>query len=91
MGALESPFNSIQESIAELMDSLDLLVYPNPFNKATSPLNSAYDVPADKQEQVKAINKIILDEIKNKETIFVIGQFIPLLSCFSQIRQTQSC
>lgn len=51
-----------------------------PFNKATSPLNSAYDVPKDKQDKVKEINKIILNEIKTKETIFAIGQYA--YNCF---------
>lgn len=51
-----------------------------PFNKATSPLNKAYDVPKEKQDKVKQINKIILDEIKNKESIFAIGQYA--YNCF---------
>jgi hypothetical protein len=46
-----------------------------PFNKASKPLNSAYDVPKDKQEKVKKINSIILDEIANKDNFIVVGQY----------------
>ncbi|ARF09786.1 hypothetical protein Indivirus_3_35 [Indivirus ILV1] len=51
-----------------------------PFNKASRALNNAYNIPKDKQEQVKNINKTILNEIKNKDTIFVIGQYA--YNCF---------
>ena len=46
-----------------------------PFNKASKPLNDAYSVPKDKQEVVKKINKLIIDEISNKDTFIIIGQY----------------
>ncbi len=46
-----------------------------PFNKATSPLNSAYDIPKDKQEEIKKINDIIIGEIENKDNYIIVGQY----------------
>lgn len=46
-----------------------------PFNKATKGLNNAYDVPSDKKETVRKINRFLFDSIKNKETYIVVGQY----------------
>lgn len=46
-----------------------------PFNKATKPLNNAYDVPNDKREIVNKINRILIDIIKNKENFIIVGQY----------------
>ena len=46
-----------------------------PFAQASKPLNSAYDVPKDKQDKVKKINEIILDEITNKDSFIIVGQY----------------
>ncbi|QKF93805.1 polyA polymerase [Fadolivirus algeromassiliense] len=46
-----------------------------PFNKASKPLNNAYDVPKDKKEIVNQINKTIIDHINNKENYIIVGQY----------------
>lgn len=46
-----------------------------PFNKATKPLNSAYDVPKDKKDIVQQINKLILNEIADQENFIIFGQY----------------
>lgn len=51
-----------------------------PFPKASKPLNSAYDIPKDKESKVKEINKIILDELVNKDNFIIFGQYA--YNCF---------
>jgi hypothetical protein len=46
-----------------------------PFNKATKGLNNAYDVPKNKQDEVRKINDFILSEIKGKGDYIVVGQY----------------
>lgn len=46
-----------------------------PFNKVTKGLSNAYDVPKDKEGIVKQINKNIIDIIKNKDSIIIVGQY----------------
>jgi hypothetical protein len=46
-----------------------------PFNKTSKPLNNAYDVPKDKQEKIKKINKLLIDYISNKENFIIVGQY----------------
>jgi hypothetical protein len=46
-----------------------------PFNKASKPLNDAYDVPKNKQKHVEIINKLIYDKIKNNQTLIIVGQY----------------
>lgn len=46
-----------------------------PFNKATKGLNDAYDVPMNKNQIITKINRIIYDNIKNKNSYIVVGQY----------------
>lgn len=46
-----------------------------PFNPATQKLNNAYNVPTAKKSIVSQMNRFIYDEIKNKESFVVVGQY----------------
>jgi len=46
-----------------------------PFKKIDSPLNDAYTVPNKMKTELEKINKLILDEIKNKDNFIVFGQY----------------
>lgn len=46
-----------------------------PFNKATKPLNQAYDVPQNKKQIVNEINKLIINMINNQENFIIVGQY----------------
>lgn len=54
---------------------LYLLQKHYPFNKASSKLTDAYDVPKNLKEQIKGINNLLCDLIKNKESFIVTGQY----------------
>lgn len=46
-----------------------------PFNKATKKLPDAYNIPSNDKLMVSKINKLIYDEVKNKDNFIVIGQY----------------
>lgn len=54
---------------------LVLLQKHYPFKVYKEKLNSAYDVPKNLTPQVLDINKFILNEIKNNESLIVVGQY----------------
>lgn len=72
---LTDPYFSGSHRWKKIISRLYKLQKHFPFNKATKPLNNAYDIPKDKRAVVEKINREVFDMIINKENFIVVGQY----------------